>query len=30
MSLNTLLLIGAGIFLVFYLVRRRQRMSRED
>jgi hypothetical protein len=30
MSLNTLLLIGAGIFLVLYLIRRRQRMSRED
>jgi hypothetical protein len=28
--LNTILLIGAGIALVFYLMRRRSRLSREE
>jgi hypothetical protein len=30
MSLNTILMIGAGIFLVLYLIRRRSRLSREE
>jgi hypothetical protein len=30
MSLNTILLIGCGIFLVLYLMRRRSRLKNEE
>ena len=30
MTLNTILLIAAGIFLVLYLMRRRSRLKNED
>jgi hypothetical protein len=30
MSLNTILMIAAGLFLVLYLIRRRSRLKNED